>query len=128
MRVPLHYDRLPAHVKKYAETCGSPPGADKASAVVQAAVSQDYVGGADKAPAAMQAAVSQDYIGGLSLSSAEQAVVVAAADGSATLLDMRRSGAEVSRTACGAPLHCVASDGRVALLGREDGQVCAAAA
>ncbi|CAK0760340.1 hypothetical protein CVIRNUC_002763 [Coccomyxa viridis] len=70
-----------------------------------------------------QAAVSQDYIGGLSLSSAEQAVVVAAADGSASLLDMRRGGAEVSRAACGAPLHCVASDGRVALLGREDGQV-----
>ncbi len=82
---------------------------------------------ADKASAATQAAVSQDYIGGLSLSSAEQAVVVAAADGSASLLDMRRGGAEVSRAACGAPLHCVASDGRVALLGREDGQVCAVA-
>ena len=76
----------------------------------------------------MQMAVSQDYIGGLSLSSAEQAVVVAAADGTASLLDLRRSGAEVSRVACGAPLHCVVSDGCVAMLGREDGQVCAAAA
>ena len=98
------------------------------SSAEQAAMSQDHVGVAGKAFAVMQVAVSQDYIGGLSLSSTEQAVVVAAADGSASLLDMRRSGAEVLRTACGAPLHCVASDGRVALLGREDGQVCAAAA
>lgn len=70
----------------------------------------------------MQAAVSQDYIGGLSLSEGEQSVVVAAADGAASLLDMRKSGAEVSRVACGAPLHCATSDGRAALLGREDGQ------
>ena len=71
----------------------------------------------------LQASVSQDYIGGLSLSREEQTVVVAAADGMASLLDMRKSGDRVSRVACGAPLRCVIGDGSVAALGKEDGQV-----
>lgn len=71
-----------------------------------------------------QATISQEYIGGLSLSSEEHVVVVAAADGTASLLDMRKSGAIVSHVACGAPLHCATSDGCMAILGREDGQVC----
>ena len=71
----------------------------------------------------LQAAVSQDYIGGLSLSMEEQTVVVAAADGIASLLDMRKSGDRISRMACGAPLRCVIGDGSVAALGKEDGQV-----
>lgn len=71
----------------------------------------------------LQATVSQDYIGGLSLSMEEQTVVVAAADGMANLLDMRKSGDRVSRVACGAPLRCVIGDGSVAALGKEDGQV-----
>lgn len=71
----------------------------------------------------IQAAISQDYIGGLSLSSEEHNVLVAAADGTASLLDMRKSGARVSHVACGAPLHCAISDGCMALLGKENGEV-----
>ena len=50
-------------------------------------------------------------------------MLVAAADGTASLLDMRRSGARVSHVACGAPLHCAVSDGCMALLGKENGEV-----
>ncbi len=50
-------------------------------------------------------------------------MLVAAADGTASLLDMRKSGARVSQVSCGAPLHCAISDGCMALLGKEDGEV-----
>ena len=50
-------------------------------------------------------------------------MLVAAADGTASLLEMRKSGALVSQVACVAPLHCAISDGCMALLGKEDGEV-----
>lgn len=70
-----------------------------------------------------QAAVSQDYIGGLALSPDGHAVLVAAADGAASLLDARKGGARLASVACGSPLRCAATDGCLALLGSEGGQV-----
>jgi hypothetical protein len=70
-----------------------------------------------------QVSVSQDYVGGLQLTPDSQLVVVAAADGAASLLEMRKGGASLSSTACGSPLRCVDTDGALALLGTENGQV-----
>ena len=67
--------------------------------------------------------MSQDYIGGLQLTPNGAMVVVAAADGVASLLEMRKAGARLSHAACGAPLRCADTDGRLALLGTETGQV-----
>lgn len=70
-----------------------------------------------------QVSVSQDYIGGLQLTPDGGMVVVAAADGVASLLEMRKAGARLSHAACGAPLRCIDTDGSLALLGTETGQV-----
>ena len=66
--------------------------------------------------------MSQDYIGGLQLTPNGAMVVVAVADGVASLLEMRKAGARLSHAACGAPLRCADTDGRLALLGTETGQ------
>lgn len=68
-------------------------------------------------------ALSQDYIGGLRLTPDGGAVVVAAADGYATLLDARKAAACLSRVACGSPLRCADTDGGLAIMGAENGQV-----
>lgn len=73
----------------------------------------------------MQVSVSQDYIGGLQLTPDGSMVVAAAADGVASLLEMRKGGARLSSAACGAPLRCAETDGRLALLGNESGRVWA---
>ncbi len=68
-------------------------------------------------------ALSQDYIGGLQLTPDGNFAVVAAADGSLSLLDVRRGGLQLSCAACGPPLRCCATDGELALSGTEDGTV-----
>lgn len=67
--------------------------------------------------------MSQDYIGGLRLTPDGNMVVAAAADGLASLLEMRKGGARLSSVACGGPLRCAQTDGHLALLGTESGQV-----
>jgi hypothetical protein len=63
-----------------------------------------------------------DYIGGLELCQGAPAVVVGAADGSLSLLDLRRAGAVLAAVSpSGLPLRCVASDGALALAGDEGG-------
>jgi WD40 repeat protein len=64
-----------------------------------------------------------DYIGGLAAAPDGRHVVAAAADGALSLLDFRKGGARVSRTACGAPLRCVATDGGTAAAGGEGGMI-----
>lgn len=63
-----------------------------------------------------------DYVGGLELCPDGASAVVAAADGSLSLLELRQSG-EVA--ACvspsGMPLRCVATDGLLAVAGDEGG-------
>lgn len=71
----------------------------------------------------VQVSVSQDYIGGLRLTPDGLTVVAAAADGVASLLEMRKAGARLSYAACGGPLRCAETDGHLALLGNESGQV-----
>ena len=50
-------------------------------------------------------------------------VVAACADGTLSLLDLRKSGAVASFVACGTPLRCSASDGATAVGGGESGAV-----
>lgn len=73
--------------------------------------------------------VADNYIGGLEFcpgggQAGASAAVVAAADGSLTLLDLRRAGAAaVAASVCpsGLPLRCCATDGRLVLAGDEGG-------
>ncbi len=75
---------------------------------------------------AWEQSVSLDYIGGLQLTPDGSYAMVAAADGSLSLLDVRRGGARLSCVACGPPLRCCTTDGDLALAGTEDGTVSGA--
>lgn len=66
--------------------------------------------------------LADNYVGALELCPGGAVLVVAAADGSLSLLDMRRSGAVAASVApSGLPLRCCATDGVVALAGDEGG-------
>ncbi|KAK9828528.1 hypothetical protein WJX72_000603 [[Myrmecia] bisecta] len=70
-----------------------------------------------------QAAVSKDYIGGVSLTPDGDFVVVAGADGSLKMLDVRKAGSALASASCSAPLRCCQTDGRVAVAGSESGEI-----
>jgi hypothetical protein len=69
-----------------------------------------------------QAHVSRDYVGGLALTPDGLYTLVAAADGVVSLLDVRKAGARLSYATCSAPLRCLQTDGRYAVVGLESGQ------
>jgi factor associated with neutral sphingomyelinase activation len=75
------------------------------------------------AAAAWEQAISEDYIGGVSLTPDGRYAVVAAADGTLSLLDLRKGGARLSSVTCDAPLRCCTTDGNVAVAGSEAGAV-----
>ncbi|PRW57088.1 beach domain-containing [Chlorella sorokiniana] len=70
----------------------------------------------------LQLVADGGYVGGLALCPGGTAAVAAAADGSLSLLDLRRSGeVAASVVPAGAPLRCCATDGHVAVAGDEGG-------
>lgn len=70
----------------------------------------------------LQLVVDGGYVGGLARCPGGTAVVAAAADGSLSLLDLRRSGeVAASVVPSGAPLRCCATDGCLAMVGDEGG-------
>ncbi len=70
----------------------------------------------------LQLVADGGYVGGLALCPSGTAAVAAAADGSLSLLDLRRSGeVAASVVPAGAPLRCCTTDGQVAMAGDEGG-------
>lgn len=67
--------------------------------------------------------MSKDYLGGLAITPDGLYTLAAAADGVLSLLDMRKAGARLSYASCSAPLRCLQTDGRYAVVGLESGQV-----
>ena len=67
--------------------------------------------------------MSKDYLGGLAITPDGLYTLAAAADGVLSLLDMRKAGARLSYASCSAPLRCLQTDGRYAVVGLENGQV-----
>jgi WD40 repeat protein len=62
-------------------------------------------------------------VGGLALLPGGAYVAAACADGAVRLLEWRRNGDTAVEAACGAPLRCCASDGRLLIAGGEAGQL-----
>ena len=71
-----------------------------------------------------QQLVEDNYVGGLELCPGGATAVAAAADGSLSLLDLRKGGAVAAAvTPSGTPLRCCATDGALALAGDEGGSL-----
>ncbi|KAL6753513.1 WD40-repeat-containing domain protein [Haematococcus lacustris] len=67
--------------------------------------------------------LAQDYVGGLGMSPCGRFVVVGAADGCLSLLDVRNSGHRLAAVYTGHPLRCCLTDGRLAVAGSEAGRL-----
>lgn len=71
----------------------------------------------------MQEQVCSEFIGSLAQTPDGQNAIVAQGDGSVSLLDLRKAGAQVAVMAYGSPLLCCQTDGQVAVTGSQNGQV-----
>ena len=71
----------------------------------------------------LQVKASSEYIGGLAQTPDGQQALVAAGDGTLSLLDMRKAGEHVAEVSCGSSLLCCQTDGHTVAAGTQAGQV-----